>query len=486
MYLLRLYTALSVLLCTSLSLKIFEGSLSANYKLFYHRTADFGPSSYNVTGELQAMAPLTGCSIEHYRNDNDSSDTDGAASYDQVYSNQVVLILRGNCTFSLKVFNAQQLGAAGVVVGDHNTSKNDFIVMSKDHDGHTIDIPAVFVPHSTYRWLRQLLHTADDNATAEVVYAMLDANGEYVAPTSTIWLAAFGIVIIVIPTLWCFIVCMALLRKKLIHYVQSSRRRQHLTQIPIILYKGKLPTAADVQAAQQVKKGKGKQKEKQPEDLHAKLVPIEPSPGPALASPEEAQKQDPLQEQEACEGACVAVAGSPTTASSTATGSLVRLLLGPFRERKASCTPHNSSCAICLDDFQMGEELRLLPCEHAYHRHCIDPWLAGESELCPMCKQSIFMRHKQAQGSRHESLLTLCCCHRANRTHGPQHAQEHSMASQAGDIGHADGQVVVLASAQDELVRIDTDSELSRSESEQNLDLDLGQNPIEQRASLDE
>eukprot|EP00483_Globobulimina_turgida_P004044 UN04052 len=71
------------------------------------------------------------------------------------------------------------------------------------------------------------------------VYAILDQDCEYIAPTSTFWLAAFGIVIIVIPTLWCFIVCVALLRKKIVNYVQRSRRRQHLTQIPVVLYKGK-------------------------------------------------------------------------------------------------------------------------------------------------------------------------------------------------------------------------------------------------------
>merc|ERR1712172_163982 len=138
--------------------------------------------------------------------------------------------------------------------------------------------------------------------------------------------------------------------------------------------------------------------------------------------------------------------------------------------------PHNSSCAICLDDFQRGEELRLLPCEHAYHRHCIDPWLAKQSELCPMCKQSIFMDTRngaQLNGRACSlSLLTLFCCHTssfAGNGGGADGDGNDGLVEEDVDVnvdvdgaGDEDGgQVIVLDSAQDELVRIDTDSEHS-------------------------
>jgi len=47
-----------------------------------------------------------------------------------------------------------------------------------------------------------------------------------------------------------------------------------------------------------------------------------------------------------------------------------------------------SSCAVCLSDFEVDDMLRQLPCGHNFHRTCIDKWLR-QNKVCPLCLQDI-------------------------------------------------------------------------------------------------
>merc|ERR1711964_368857 len=52
---------------------------------------------------------------------------------------------------------------------------------------------------------------------------------------------------------------------------------------------------------------------------------------------------------------------------------------------RKSCA--DERCCICLGDFEKGENVRKLGCNHLYHKDCVDIWLK-QNRKCPLCKQS--------------------------------------------------------------------------------------------------
>ncbi|CAO2153295.1 unnamed protein product [Urochloa humidicola] len=50
-----------------------------------------------------------------------------------------------------------------------------------------------------------------------------------------------------------------------------------------------------------------------------------------------------------------------------------------------------SSCSICLDDFEDGEEMSVMPCTgaHEFHTSCIAEWLGRYSNMCPLCRHAL-------------------------------------------------------------------------------------------------
>ncbi|KAK4742241.1 hypothetical protein SAY87_000242 [Trapa incisa] len=50
-----------------------------------------------------------------------------------------------------------------------------------------------------------------------------------------------------------------------------------------------------------------------------------------------------------------------------------------------NCT--SRTCAICLEDYNVGEKIRILPCRHKFHAICVDLWLTSWRTFCPVCKR---------------------------------------------------------------------------------------------------
>ena len=62
-----------------------------------------------------------------------------------------------------------------------------------------------------------------------------------------------------------------------------------------------------------------------------------------------------------------------------------------LKEREREKEEISKQCAICLDDFEGGQEVMVTPCNHLFHEDCIMPWVTSNGQ-CPVCRFKICER----------------------------------------------------------------------------------------------
>ncbi|KAK3814179.1 MAG: hypothetical protein J3Q66DRAFT_345814 [Benniella sp.] len=68
------------------------------------------------------------------------------------------------------------------------------------------------------------------------------------------------------------------------------------------------------------------------------------------------------------------------------TDTVVASTSGAAMKRKSKNRRYDP-CAICLEEYEVGDHIRELPCKHFFHSHCIDPWFRDVHGICPVCKR---------------------------------------------------------------------------------------------------
>ncbi|KAL1196053.1 Receptor homology region, transmembrane domain- and RING domain-containing protein 4 [Cardamine amara subsp. amara] len=66
----------------------------------------------------------------------------------------------------------------------------------------------------------------------------------------------------------------------------------------------------------------------------------------------------------------------------------------------------SSLCAICIEDYRIGDKLRILPCNHKFHVGCVDLWLGQRRSFCPVCKRDARTISINMPASEHTPLLS--------------------------------------------------------------------------------
>ncbi|KAJ4842430.1 hypothetical protein Tsubulata_027297 [Turnera subulata] len=59
-------------------------------------------------------------------------------------------------------------------------------------------------------------------------------------------------------------------------------------------------------------------------------------------------------------------------------------------------------CCVCLSGLEAGEDLRVLPCLHKFHKACVERWFDGYCKTCPLCRFSM----GEAKSCKREEQLT--------------------------------------------------------------------------------
>ncbi|NWI69486.1 RN128 ligase, partial [Todus mexicanus] len=65
-----------------------------------------------------------------------------------------------------------------------------------------------------------------------------------------------------------------------------------------------------------------------------------------------------------------------------------QLQLRTLKQGDKETGPDGDSCVVCIEQYKPNEVVRILTCNHLFHKNCIDPWLL-EHRTCPMCKCDI-------------------------------------------------------------------------------------------------
>ena len=59
-----------------------------------------------------------------------------------------------------------------------------------------------------------------------------------------------------------------------------------------------------------------------------------------------------------------------------------------FKKKADVKEGEEEKCPICQTDFDNGDDVKVLPCEHIYHPGCVDTWLVRNC-TCPICKKDV-------------------------------------------------------------------------------------------------
>lgn len=366
----------------------------------YHpsRPASFGP---HISSEDGLSGRLVPASAVLKLSDNTccppSDENNDLASHPHTPVDWIALIQRGKCGFAEKIRKAQALGAIAVIVGDdadHGSMRGamglrQLIGMYSPEDTSDIQIPSVFVSHTSYNTLLEAFETRyeerhrvsqsslDDIVGIRVTLSRddVDALLEWFVPLPSDEGPLLSLtlnrdtsdVVLLLLFLPSFLTFFTLATHRWRH--SRARRRERaspelVNSVPWVRWGEDGTEKSDPAATAKDTTSTDTTSPKASPDLeaaHAANLPF------SWFSWLRRSTQTPNQTLES--SLSLKHPAIPFSAISASK------FFSSYKE-----------CAICLSEFSKGEAVRCLPCQHLLHAACVDPWLLQTKRCCPLCR----------------------------------------------------------------------------------------------------
>lgn len=259
-------------------------------------------------------------------------DSYGCAGHDtpRDYTNKIVLIERGECSFYDKIYNLQTQNAAAVVVGD-NVYRRGLVTMYTEREDYVV-IPSVFVSKESYNILRELR-----GHDQHIVVTVADLESSVIGTVIFLMLSP----LCSLSLIYCFLMLHRRYKK-----MQERASKKAVAKLPVRIWHRPDP------------------------ENHRQIC----------------GENDILtnNETEFNEGS------SSQEPSALETPAKISLETSNSDEEREKVWTSSAECIICMDDYVDGvSQVMRLPCHHEFHVECITRWLTTRKKTCPICKYDV-------------------------------------------------------------------------------------------------
>lgn len=280
----------------------------------------------------------------------------------QAVHGKVAVVARGVCDFAQKVVVMQRSGAVGVIVVnfEHEKKLANMKLNDSKENPIPIDIPAVMISYDD--WLDILpcrkdtfvVFTDKGEATFDMDYGREALN----------WAMMRGM------ALWILCQCGVNVVRYKRRVTEFRARADAIAALPIDTYTR--PQSHRDEAANF------------PEDTGQEEEVSESPPSSNVTGPSSSSPVHDYDPERARLLPSHAQSTQPTPSLSPPP-----LSMSTTVDDDDETDDEDPVCAVCLEDFETGQQVRKLACSHLYHRSCIDPWLQSSSNSCPLCKREV-------------------------------------------------------------------------------------------------